>query len=65
LIDILKLGFSTYIILDFVFKKNIKTLELPGASSPGTSTGLRPGPTGGLKAAPRPPAFLGVYIIFI
>ncbi|XP_061190295.1 uncharacterized protein LOC133198180 [Saccostrea echinata] len=30
--------------------------ELPGASPPGPPTGLRPGATGGLKAAPKPPA---------
>jgi hypothetical protein len=35
-----------------------KTRELPGASHPGPPTGLCPGPTGGLKAAPRPPALL-------
>jgi hypothetical protein len=30
--------------------------ELPGASPPGLPLGLRPGPTEGLMAAPRPPA---------
>ena len=31
-----------------------KTRVLPGASPPGPSPGLCPGPTGGLKAAPDP-----------
>jgi hypothetical protein len=33
-----------------------KIQELPRASLPGSLPGLCPGPTGGLKAAPRPPA---------
>ena len=40
-----------------------KTQELPGASPPGPPPGLCPGPTGGLKAAPRPPASVSVTLL--
>ena len=36
--------------------------QLPGASPPEPPPGLRPGPIGGLKAAPKPPATIGVHI---
>jgi hypothetical protein len=41
-----------------------KTQELPRASPPGPPPGLCPGPTGGLKATPRPPALLCVHFTF-
>ena len=42
--------------------KNLKTHELPGALPPGPPPGPCPGPTGGLKAAPRPPAYFGLSL---